>query len=290
MQIYLLKSTPLARQDAALLGSILDEAATPQASAVTCMCTNEALDLWQVEACYSPKPRLGRIIMLAEQFGFSGDDFSLDLLAPRNWVEESLKGLSPVTAGRFFIHGSHDLPSRTPGVINIRINAGTAFGTGHHATTTGCLLALDWLASTASITNALDIGCGTAVLSIAAARLLKIPVIASDIDGQAVSIAAINAGINHVSPLIRPVTASGVSHRIIRAGAPYDLVFANILARPLIALAPQIAPLVARNGHVVLSGLRTCQAREVSARWTSQGLLIRKRIVMDGWSTLIFSR
>ncbi len=217
-------------------------------------------------------------------------DLTVAPVENRNWVEESLKGLAPVTAGRFYVHGSHDRHTRQPARINLQIDAGTAFGTGHHGTTTGCLLALDHLAKSNAINNILDVGCGTGVLAIAAARLLKKPAIASDIDPQAVLVTKLNARTNQVAPFVTAMTATGINHSTIAQTAPFDLIFANILAGPLVTLAPKIAPLLSARGLVVLSGLTVDQERWVLAAWQAQGLVVKNRYRLGNWSTLVMAR
>lgn len=289
MSQFQLTSRPLPKTEADLLATILDEAFSPRADAVSYNCTSEEEDLWCVEAYYSTEPTCEELDALTGPFDLDPQGFTIKPLETRNWVAESLKGLAPVETGRFFIHGSHDRGKRKQTRINIEIDAGTAFGTGHHATTAGCLVALDTIAAKRPVKNILDVGCGAGILAIAAAKLLKKPVIASDIDPEAVRVCAHNARTNAASPLVRQYTASGVRHPAIRSAAPFDLVFANILARPLIALAPEIAPLVSKGGFAVLSGLKTDQERQVIAAWNAEGLVVRTRIHIEDWSCLILT-
>ena len=151
-------------------------------------------------------------------------------------------------------------------------------------------MALQSISKYAHIKSVLDIGCGTGVLAIAAAHLLKVNCLASDIDPEAVRVTRNNAVNNAAGPLIRAITATGVDHNLIHSSAPYDLIFANILARPLIALAPDAAPLVAPGGHIILSGLTSSQQRWVAAAWRAQGLLPVNKFEIDDWSTLVFTR
>ena len=287
MQQFILTTPGLSKDQALFLSDMLDEAFLPDAHAVSCNCVDEPNDLWAVEAYYHEQPTSADFTDLLSDTPLATDDLTIKPLEDRNWVEESLKGLSPVRAGQFYVHGSHDRHTRPTTTINLEIDAGTAFGTGHHGTTTGCLLALDHLAKSAHINNILDVGCGTGVLAIAAARLLKKPVIASDIDPEAVRVAKLNARANLVAPFATILTATGIDHATIRQNAPYDLIFANILAGPLVALAPKIAPLISRTGHVILSGLTTDQQRWVLAAWYAQGLIVKKRYQLDNWSTLV---
>jgi len=288
MQQFILTTPGLPKDQALFLSDLLDEAFHPDAHAVSCSCVDEPNDLWKVEAYYHDQPEPSDFDnLLQDSTALAINDLSIKPQEDRNWDVDSLKGLSPVHAGRFYVHGSHDRHTRPTTTINLEVDAGTAFGTGHHGTTTGCLLALDNLAKSSRIKNILDVGCGTGVLAIAAARLLKSPVIASDIDPEAVRVAQLNARVNLVAPFTTTLTATGIDHTAIRQNAPYDLIFTNILAGPLVKLAPKIAPLIADNGHVILSGLTTDQQRWVLAAWYAQGLVVKKRYQLNNWSTLV---
>jgi len=290
MQQFILTTPNLAKDDALFLSSMLDEAYFPAAHAVSCSCVDEPGDLWAVEAYYDEQPNPKDFNALLTDCTITTADLIIKPVEDRNWVEESLKSLGPVQAGRFYVHGSHDRHTRQPARIKLEIDAGTAFGTGHHGTTTGCLLALNQLAKANRINNILDVGCGTGVLAIAAARLLKKPAIASDIDPEAMRVTKRNAASNQIAPLLTALTASGIDHRAISQSAPYDLIFANILAGPLVALAPKITPLLSAKGHVVLSGLTVDQERWVLTAWHAQGLVVKNRFRLNNWSTLVMAR
>jgi len=290
MQQYILTTPGLPKDDALFLSSMLDEAYFPTAHAVSCSCVDEPNDLWAVEAYYNEQPSPADFELLLSESSATLTDLTIKPLENRNWVAESLKGLAPVTAGRFYVHGSHDRHTRQPTSINLEIDAGTAFGTGHHGTTTGCLLALDHLAKSNAINNILDVGCGTGVLAIAAARLLKKPAIASDIDPEAVLVTKLNAKTNQVAPFVTAMTATGINHSTIAQTAPFDLIFANILAGPLVTLAPKITPLLSAKGHVVLSGLTIDQERWVLAAWQARGLVVKNRFRLNNWSTLVMAK
>ena len=191
-----------------------------------------------------------------------------------DWVRQSLEGLPPVTAGRFFLHGSHDRCRRRAGGISLEIDAGTAFGTGHHGTTEGCLMALDHIIKKRRPRRILDVGCGTGVLAIAAARATRAKALASDIDPEAVRVTRHNARTNGVSPAIAAITAAGLNHPRLVATAPYDLIFANILARPLVSLAQGLSLILASGGALVLSGLTLDQCRWILAAYRNRGLRI----------------
>lgn len=209
----------------------------------------------------------------------------LDLDA--NWVAMSEEIRHPVEAGRFFVHGSHDRHRRPPSGVAIEVDAAMAFGTGHHATTWCCLVALDRLLEARRFERPLDLGTGTAVLAIALAAVQRVPVIATDIDPVAVEIAAANARLNGVGALVRCIVADGMKARLLDEEAPYDLVVANILARPLTKLAFPVAARLARRSVVVLSGLRTVERQLVLSAWRSQGLRLAFEVERDGWLALV---
>jgi ribosomal protein L11 methyltransferase len=240
---------------------------------------------WDGEA---DQPRLRDLVALA-----AGDDAALALVFERvvdaDWVRRSLEGLTPVRAGRFVVHGSHDRGRIPANAIGIEIEAALAFGTGHHGTTRGCLIALDALAKQRQPRNILDIGTGSGVLAIAASRRLNANVIASDVDRIAVDAARNNARLNG-APSIHFVHAPGASARALTAPAPYDLIFANILLGPLLRLAHPIRRLAAPGSHVVLSGLLPSHANGALSAYHAQGFVLERRIPLDGWMTLLLRR
>ncbi|MES0210374.1 50S ribosomal protein L11 methyltransferase [Mesorhizobium sp. M0028] len=207
-----------------------------------------------------------------------------------DWVARSLEGLKPVRAGRFFVHGAHDRRKRHSGELTIEIEAGLAFGTGHHGTTAGCLEMLEQVIEREHPRNALDLGTGSAVLAIAVAKLAHIPVLATDIDPVAVKVAAANARLNHVKALIETVAAPGFHHPIFAARAPFDLIIANILARPLMRLAPQMAGHIARGGSIVLSGILERQRDAVIAAYVGQKFRHVRTLHREGWVTIHLKR
>jgi ribosomal protein L11 methyltransferase len=213
-------------------------------------------------------------------------------LGATDWVEASLQGLTPVAAGRFVVHGAHDRGRVAWSRIGIEIEAALAFGTGHHGTTRGCLVALDWLAKRRASgrgakARALDLGTGSGVLAIAAARALRRPVLASDNDPAAVRAARANARLNRTGALVEVIRADGFKARRFCARAPFDLIFANILLGPLKRMAASMARLAAANGCVILSGLLAAQANAALAAYRSHGLVLAHRIDRDGWVTLV---
>jgi len=215
---------------------------------------------------------------------------SLEPIAGADWVAQSLAGLKPVHAGRFVIHGAHDRARPKPNDIGIEIEAALAFGTGHHGTTHGCLLALTGLAKRRRVRRVLDVGTGTGVLGIAAARLLRAHIVASDIDPVAVRAAKSNAGLNRAAPLITFARAAGTGAPVIVNAAPYDLIFANILLAPLMRLAVPLRKLMAPGARIVLSGLLPVHANAALAIYRAQGLILEKRIQREGWATLVLRR
>jgi len=222
--------------------------------------------------------------------GKKAEGFAIAALPETDWVAKSLEGLAPVRAGRFLVHGAHDRARRLPNDIAIEIEAGEAFGTGHHGTTAGCLIAIDRLAAARPIRNALDVGTGSGVLAIAIARRSHVPVLASDIDPVAVRVARENIAKNGAGRFVTAIAAAGLSDHRFEARAPFDLVVANILAGPLMALAPSIRRVVAPSGAVVLSGLLPDQRARIVSAYRRQGLKLRRSTVLDGWLTLVFAR
>ena len=245
--------------------------------------------LWEVGAYFLEAP--DQVMLEVFTMAFDTKPFALSELPEIDWVAKVRRELAPVEAGRFFVFGSHDMdkvpagPARVP----LQIEATVAFGTGHHGTTLGCLLAFDHLL-TAGVRPArvVDIGCGTAVLAMAAAATLPdARVLASDIDEIAVDVAKANVAINGLSGRVECLEATGLQHPRIVAAAPFDLVFANILKGPLIELAPAIARHLAPGGRAILSGLLTSQADAVTEAYFIVGLSLEKRCDIGEWSTLV---
>jgi ribosomal protein L11 methyltransferase len=211
-------------------------------------------------------------------------------LPDQDWIRQSQEGLPPVRAGRFFVYGAHDAGAVPPGVIPIRIEAGLAFGTGHHETTALCLTALSHIARARRPRSILDLGCGTGVLAIAAAKLLRRSVLATDIDAIAIDVARENARANAAAPLIQAAVADGFTSPAIRGRAPFDLILANILAGPLAKLAPDLARALAPGGIAVLSGLLRNQENLVLSYYRAQGLVFRHAYRDGPWSALVLER
>jgi ribosomal protein L11 methyltransferase len=216
--------------------------------------------------------------------------FAIAGLPEQNWVARSLEGLKPVRAGRFLVHGSHDRARVRENDIAIEVEAGEAFGTGHHGTTAACLLAIDHVLRSRPVRNALDLGTGTGVLAIAIAKAGKAPVLASDIDPVATRIAEENARLNGVAGLVHAVTAPGLTKVIFAEAGPFDLIVANILAGPLVTLAPAIRRHLAPGGTVILSGLLETQRARIVAAYRAQSLRLARGYPREGWLTLAFER
>jgi ribosomal protein L11 methyltransferase len=253
--------------------------------AVTINETDEAQGLWETVAWFETSELADEArSKLEKPQAIIADVPDLD------WVKRSLEGLAPVAAGRFFLHGSHDRHVRRAGGISLEIDAGTAFGTGHHGTTAGCLEALDDILKRSRPRRILDLGCGTGVLAIAAAKALKTKALATDIDPEAVRVTLNNAALNGVKPLLRGQTAPGLHHASIKQSAPYDLIFANILARPLASLAPGLCTILAPGGSLILSGLTIDQKRWITACYKNRGLIQGRIIRKENWLAIVMTK
>ncbi len=215
---------------------------------------------------------------------------TFDTVEPKDWVAASLEDLVPVPAGRFVVHGRHDRARVAPNKLGIEIEAALAFGTGHHGTTRGCLLLLGEVLRSRQPRRVLDLGTGTGVLAIAAAKALRGHVLASDIDPVSVRVARDNARLNGVGNWVEAVCATGFSAPQFAIRGPFDLVLANILANPLRQMATPMAAHLAPSALVILSGLLPHQASSVIASYRARGLLLRRHLRIDGWSTLLMQR
>jgi ribosomal protein L11 methyltransferase len=275
-----------ARRLAAFLGESLDAVDS------ACAAFEDDAGRWQVAIHFRNAPDeagLRDLVKLAAGEA-AAKALSIERVPANDWVAESLAGLRPVRAGRFVVHGAHDRAGLRANDIGIEIEAALAFGTGHHGTTRGCLLALDDLTKRRRALNVLDIGTGTGVLAIAAARLLRKRVAAGDIDRVAVRAARENARENRAASMITFVRAAGVRAQVIRERGPYDLIFANILMGPLTRLAVPVRSLAAPGAHVVLSGLLPSHANAVISIYSAQDLVLERRTLLEGWVTLVMRR
>lgn len=263
----------------------------PEASAVSLF---EDGERWTVEAAFHDEADRTLISEIVART--AGPDalstVAFSTIGIRDWVAASLEGLAPVRAGRFVVHGAHDRARVRLNRIGIEIEAALAFGTGHHGTTRGCLLAFEALRKQgrgAQSWRILDVGTGTGLLAIAAARSLRVPVLASDIDPTAVAVARDNARLNRVAPLFHAYAAEGVDAGWI-GKRRYDLIFANILEAPLRRMSAPLSALLAPRGRLILSGLLPAHAPGVIAAYRRQGLRLQSRLTLDGWVTLIMRR
>jgi len=247
---------------------------------------DEARDVWRIDAFPTTSQEADGIAATLK--GFAALQVKSEPLADADWLAMALSGLPPVRAGRFFVYGAHDQGRVPVNTVNLRIEAGAAFGTGHHGTTVGCLIAYDRLLKARRFARVLDVGAGTGVLAIAAARTGSRLAVGTDIDRASVRISRENAKLNGAKA--RFVHASGLRHRLVRAGAPYDLAFANILARPLVSLAQDIKGALKPGGIAILSGLLRTQERYVRAAYLARGLRLDFAVRRDAWATLVLRR
>jgi ribosomal protein L11 methyltransferase len=279
------------RTTAERLASFLTEALDEQE--VVTAAFESAEGSWTMAVYFSDPPNQTalRALVALEAGAEAANALIFEQVEQKDWVAASLEGLKPVEAGRFFVHGQHDRGKVRANHIRIEIEAALAFGTGHHGTTRGCLLALDFIAKQpGKPRRILDVGTGTGVLAIAAARAWKMRVLASDIDPLAVKVARENAYANEVGSTVEMIHAAGLNAHRFRQRGPYDLVLANILLGPLVRLAPLMRPLLAPNARVVLSGLLDSHAHTALMAYRAQGLMLEKRIRLEGWTTLILRR
>jgi ribosomal protein L11 methyltransferase len=269
-----------------MIGEIFDPAETAVASFET-----EDGGPWMLEAYFAHPPDEAAIRNLLRPIvGAEADKGVFLPLEQKDWVKSSLEGLKPVRAGRIFVHGSHDREQRRPSDIAIEIEAGLAFGTGHHGTTLGCLLAFADELKMRTPRHVLDVGTGTGILAFAAAKILKRPVVAGDIDPEAVRVARENARLNGIGAWMKLYVGPGIRH--VEADRPghFDLVFANILAKPLRMLAPALARVASDDGTIILSGLLTRDVPGVLSAYAHQGWYLQRRYDLEGWAALVMKR
>jgi len=276
------------RADVGILSSLLTEMLDPPPA----VSSREASGGWMLDVYFEDLPDPAGLAAVADSFPHFDAIRYLrpEMLPDEDWVANVQRGLHPIEAGRFFIHGSHDRARAKGRPFAIEVDAGQAFGTAHHGTTRGCLLLIDRLAKKQGVWRTLDLGTGSGVLAIAAAKVLCGDILATDIDPIAIKVAKENFARNGVAPEVTAITAAGLAHPVIAAKAPFDLIMANILAGPLLKLAPDIARVAADGGHLILSGLLDGQAREVRARYLAQGFSLEARISLEGWTALHMRR
>lgn len=281
--------TTLPGEDAAQdLGAALEEI-EPTPVGVGVFEIEDGSGRWEVGAYFTDPPDQIVLALMAAAHGAA--PFAVSELPEIDWVAHVRRELSPVEAGRFFVYGAHDADKLPPGREGLLIEAAVAFGTGHHGTTLGCLRAVDRLANEGFVPRSvIDVGCGTAVLAMAAARVFPGTILASDIDPVAVDVATANARANGLADRLVCIEATGLDAPEIAARAPFDLILANILMGPLIDLAPAMAAQAAPGGLAILSGLLTTQAEAVGAAYEAAGFAPVSREDIGEWSTLVLRR
>ena len=288
MPTFTALTTLTGREKAYALGDAL-EALQPEPTGVGVFEVEDGSGVWEVGAYFTETPDQAGLAILATMH--DAKPFAVSELPEQDWVAKVRRELAPVEAGRFFVYGSHDADKVPEDRIPLLIEAAMAFGTGHHGTTLGCLRAFDALLETGFVPqNAIDVGCGTAVLAMAAAHVSPNVVLASDIDPVAVDVASANVAANGLSGRVTSLVATGMDDAAIQSAAPFDLIFANILKGPLVALAPDLAKATDAGGFVILSGILNEQADEVIDVYTRNGFnLIERQMIVD-WTTLCMSR
>jgi len=285
MPTYTALTTLTGKENADALGEAM-ERLMPEPTGVGVFEIEDDSGIWEIGGYFTEKPDLAGLALLASLHG--AKDFVVSEVPETDWVAKVKRELAPVEAGRFFVYGSHDADKVPEGAEPLLIEAAMAFGTGHHGTTLGCLRALDHLANQGFVGKSVaDIGCGTAVLAMGAARIWPDTVIASDIDMVAVEVAEANVIANDLVGRVICLEATGFDHPDLKAAAPFDLIFANILKGPLIDLAPDMAANLQSGGYAILSGILVPQAEEVIDAYARSGINLVKREDIGDWTTLI---
>ena len=288
MATFTALTTLLGKRNATDLGNAL-ERLLPEPIGVGVFELEDGSGFWEVGAYFSEKPSDVSLALLAA--AFQAEEFKISELPQIDWVSKVQRSLKPVIAGRFFVYGSHDSDKVPSNCEPLLIEASMAFGTGHHGTTKGCLLALEQIISDGfDAKNVIDVGCGTAVLAMAAARVFSANIIASDIDSVAFSVAKTNVLANGLDKSIRCFEASGFSHDQIKTTGSFDLIFANILMKPLLSLAADMSRYSLSGGYVVLSGILYEQAELVTNKYIKVGFSLSREIKIGEWVTLIFCK
>jgi ribosomal protein L11 methyltransferase len=261
----------------------------PEPTGVGVFEVEDGSGLWEVGAYFTETPDETALAVLAA--AFEAKPFVVSEVPETDWVAHVKRELAPVEAGRFFVYGSHDADKVPADKIPLLIEAAMAFGTGHHGTTLGCLKALDHLISEGFKADRLaDIGCGTAVLAMAAARVWDGTFLASDIDQVAVEVAEANLDANGMAGAVKCIEAAGFDHPDLKANAPYDLIFANILKGPLVALAPDLTAHLRPGGYAILSGILNEQAESVIEVYQENGNNLVQRQQIGDWTTLLLQK
>lgn len=271
-----------------------EEAFGDIALAVSAFETDEANRIWTFDLLFGEEPDMAevtrRLLLLAGLHKVDVPKPEVEKMEQVDWLAAVARSFPPLSIGRFYVYGSHVEEKPPAGAIGIQVDAGAAFGSGEHGTTSCCLKALEWLAKSKSPRSVLDMGTGSGILAIAAAKLWKVPVIAVDLDPVAVRVTQENVRINQEQMLVRASVSDGYSGEAVKKNAPYDIIVANILARPLIEFAPQLAKNLSGNGYAVLSGLLTSQEQQVLGAHVMQGMKLEKRFVDGEWCTLVLHK
>lgn len=284
MTTYTALTTLPGKENAEALAEALENI-DPEPTGIGAFELEDGSGLWEIGAYFEAEPDQAALALLAAVHG--ARPFTVSELPEVDWVAKVRRDLSPVVAGRFFVYGSHDADKVPEGCEPLLIEASMAFGTGHHGTTLGCLRALDRLAKAEFVgQSVLDLGCGTAVLAMAAARIWSGTILASDIDEVAVEVARANVEANGLTGRVDCVLAAGLDHTRIKAAAPFDLIFANILKGPLVGLAFDITSHLSASGRVILSGILNEQAEEVISAYTDLGNNLLQHEIIGDWTTL----
>jgi ribosomal protein L11 methyltransferase len=260
--------------------------------AIATMEIDEKKDIWEasIYMLREEEEEIHQIFATALTADYPDLEISREDIPDIDWVTKSLEGLQPVRAGRFLVHGSHDRDKIRPGDVSIEIDAGQAFGTGHHGTTAGCLEMIDRVLRSRNVKNVLDLGTGSGVLAIAAHKIRPVPVLATDIDPVAVRVARDNVRLNEIASGITLATAPGFHHGAFTKYGPFDLIIANILARPLMGMAPDLVRHLAPGGTVILSGILASQRLKVIAAYNGQKLAHVRTIWRNGWVTIVMQK
>ncbi|MEP1330977.1 50S ribosomal protein L11 methyltransferase [Pseudophaeobacter sp.] len=288
MPTFTALTTLTGKPQAEALGAAM-ERLMPEPTGVGVFEVEDGSGLWEVGGYFTESPDQAGLALLATMHG--AKEFAISELPETDWVAHVRRELAPVEAGRFYVYGSHDADSVPAGRIPLLIEAAMAFGTGHHGTTLGCLKALDHLIDEGFVGHKVaDIGCGTAVLAMAAARVWEGDFVASDIDEVAVDVAEANLKANGMEGAVTCLEAAGFDHPGLQAAAPYDLIFANILKGPLVALSPDLCGNLRPGGFAILSGILNEQADDVIAVYAENGTNLVRRDQIGEWTTLLLQR
>lgn len=288
MPTFTALTTLTGKENADKLGDAM-ERLVPEPTGVGVFEIEDGSGLWEIGGYFTEAPDEAGLALLAAMH--EAKPFAVSELPETDWVAKVKRELAPVEAGRFFVYGSHDADKVPAGSEPLLIEAAMAFGTGHHGTTLGCLKALDRLAHQGFVgQNVADIGCGTAVLAMGAARIWPNVVLASDIDQVAVDVAVANVKANDLVGRVDCLEAAGFGHPVLSAKAPYDLVFANILKAPLVDLAPDMGANISGAGHAILSGILNEQADDVVRAYDAAGFDVHTREEIGEWTTLTLTK